>query len=129
MIIIDYDPASKIPPIHANDINKKLFISVISFPVDHFYYMSYAYKVSENLVAFRGISNSDRPSVEWEDTESPNILSTIIKERSVYEATYYIVESRQDFQYMVGKLGLKYFPVFLGEIIHAANVLFGPELP
>ena len=75
MIIIDYDPTSKIPPIHANDINKKLFISVISFPVDHFYYMSYAYKVSENLVAFRGISNSDRHSVEWEDTESQSAKS------------------------------------------------------
>ena len=39
------------------------------------------------------------------------------------------VENRQDFQYIVGKLGLKYYPTFLGELILCANVLFGPEVP
>ena len=131
MIVIDYDPRDKIPPIHANDIYKKLFISLISLNSVNLYYISYGYicNTSNNRVALRGISNLDRTSVKWDDTETNNILDTIIKERSSYQAIYYVVENRQDFQMIVDMLRLKDFPIFLGELIHCANVLFGPEIP
>jgi len=122
------DPINKVPPIRNSDIHNKIIISRSEPSYTH-WYTSYAVNNGAQ-VYFRGYYNEQNGTISplqtWNDNASTgyDLLDLIINESTYYpNTTYYIIENKQDLEFVIDYLDIKQ-KYFLYEIREIAKKIF-----
>jgi len=78
MKVIDYDPTTKIPPLHENDLTRKMLINIIHSLENEF--VAFATKKSNNTIGFLGADSHN--DLRWLSPydDSITLLGLIINE-------------------------------------------------
>ena len=122
------DPINKVPFIRNSDIHNKIIISR-SKPNYNHWYTSYAVN-DGSRVYFRGYYTEQdgaiSPLQTWSDNGSigHDLLDLMINETTYYpNTTYYIIENKQDLEFVIDYLDIKQ-KYFLYEVREIANKVF-----
>ena len=108
MKVIDYNPMEKIPPLHENDVTRKMVIGVV-YDDQKWLYVSFAKNRSDGMISFFGARLTDadhHDTVNWIDTynHSATLLGLLINDyQNIMEFSsygwkplYLIIESLEE---------------------------------
>jgi len=105
MKVIDYDPATKVPPLHENDLTRKMVIAIDCNPKKKI--ISFARKKSDGTVGFFTADQQNNVIWLFSFKNSANLLELIVNDwndvvllTSSYVwttiAVYFIIESSEE---------------------------------